>query len=291
MKIKRRLKHALSRPLLKLVYFTIPRLYFYYMTFVWYTSKIEFYGLEKAGVEGRKRDDGSICTLWHENVFFVTYAFREVNGSTIASISDFGELISQMLKMCKFEIFRGGSSKGKKSRHKTGTLSSMIQHMQNNHHIMYGITTDGSNGPRYKNKKGAIIIARETGVPIYTVHITSKPTIRISTWDRTRIALPFSHIVCFFEGPYYFESSDEQSLLKKQQEYLDRAMMDNMHRTEHYLNTGEILSPEIMPNKYYKESTIRCGKRMVRQDEVLYPTPKEIARPATAELLPPNKGQ
>jgi hypothetical protein len=37
--------------------------------------------------------------------------------------------------------------------------------------VVYGITVDGSNGPRHKVKPGALVIARECEKPIILVHV------------------------------------------------------------------------------------------------------------------------
>lgn len=269
--LKRKLKRIFAKPLLKIAYVLIPRLYYLYMTLIWHTSKIEYYGMEKI-VRGRKKHGSCLCALWHENVFFVAYCFREFAASTLASVGDLGEVITRMLKMCNFEVFRGGSSKGKSRKKRI--LPEMIEHMKQHHNILYGITVDGSSGPPYVAKTGVLAIAKEIGSPVYVVHVLSKPTVRMLSWDRTRIAFPFSRIIVFVEGPYFCPSDATLEHIKELQAFLTDAMMDNMRRCEHYLKTKEILPPSepFKPTQEYVESEMRRGRTILEPGEYCTPS-------------------
>ncbi len=269
--LKRRLKHLFTRPLLQIVYVLVPRFYYAYMTFVWYTSKVETYGFEKPFNIGRDRHHSCLCSLWHDNVFFVAYFFKKLGGSTLASVGQLGELITRMLTLCGFNVFRGGSSKGK-SR-KKAVLPTMITYMRNHEDVVYGITVDGSSGPRYKAKQGILLISREIGAPIYCVHVASKPTLHLPTWDRTRVALPFSRIVIFSEGPYFCPPTATTDEIDQLQTFLNELMMDNVKRADHYLETGELLPPSehVKPKTEYQESQLRPAQ-WIMTEEAYRPT-------------------
>lgn len=273
--LKRRVKRLFTRPLLYVALFFIPRFYCWYMTFVWYTSKVEYFGLEKT-IHARKKDGGVVAVLWHETVFFSAYAFRELRGSALASVSDFGEMITRMLKRLQSEIIRGGSSRGK-SRKKTQVVKEMILHMNNNQNILYGLTVDGSHGPKYKTKKGAVIIAKETGKPICAVHVTCTPRLRLLTWDRTIIALPFSHIVIFMEGPYYCPENANEEEVEVLREKIDEVLNNTKERAEHYLKTKEYRppSPSVLPEINYTEAEYRKGPIFLKEGEFLAPSPNQ----------------
>ncbi len=198
-RLSRRLRKLVTRPLAAFASAVVPLLYMFYMNLVWRTSRVEMFGV--AGmVETRRRYGGIVQVLWHENVFFVAYAFRELSASTLASKSDFGQLITNMLERCDFVVLRGGSSK--KGR-RTNILRELIDHMRAYRDVSYGITVDGSRGPRHVMKPGALAIARATGSPLYRVHVACRPNLRAPTWDRTILPLPFSRITILFEGPTF----------------------------------------------------------------------------------------
>ena len=57
------------------------------------------------------------------------------------------------------------------------------------------VTPDGPWGPYRVAKPGALIVARQAGLPIVPVAVRARPAIRLSKrWDRQLIPLPFSRI-------------------------------------------------------------------------------------------------
>lgn len=173
-----------------------------YMRFVWATSRLS--GQENFVLNAISAErDGAVALLWHEEVFTVAfgYPYIGVYGHTLASIGDSGEAISRILKRCGYVVFRGGSSTSR-ARRRTGVLEEMIAHMRENHGVIYGLTVDGSKGPRYRMKTGGIIIARECDKPIALVRTWYKRCLRLNTWDRMALPLPFNEIRYYLHGPY-----------------------------------------------------------------------------------------
>jgi len=57
------------------------------------------------------------------------------------------------------------------------------------------ITPDGPFGPAHVAKPGALIVARESGLPLLPWSLTVRPTIRLTgRWDRQYLPLPFCRI-------------------------------------------------------------------------------------------------
>ena len=181
----------------------MPRLYLGYMWLVYATSRINFNNFLELHDIIRKHD-GCVAVLWHEEVFTVAYAYgraARLRGHTLASHGDAGSVITRMLKLCNFVVFRGGSS-DRRSRRDTGVLKPMIEHMRNNREVIYGITVDGSQGPPYRMKAGGVVIAQECNRPLVLVRTWYKRSLRMKTWDRTAIPLPLNEINYYLRGPY-----------------------------------------------------------------------------------------
>ncbi|MGH7859147.1 MAG: lysophospholipid acyltransferase family protein, partial [Candidatus Binatia bacterium] len=142
-----------------------------------------------------------VIALWHDEVFFVAYAFGRFRGHTLASHGDFGEVITRMLQLCNFEVFRGGSSSGR-SRRAPGVVGDMIEHMNRHTGVLYGITVDGSRGPAYRMKTGAMRVARACRAPVLVEKTWCRRYFRLRTWDRTIVPLPFNRIVHVYAGPF-----------------------------------------------------------------------------------------
>ena len=179
----------------------MPRLYVAYMWFVWKTSRIEDCGYGGIG-EIRDRYDGFVGMLWHEEVFGVAWNYRNVRPHTLASLGDSGEIITRMLELCGFVVFRGGSSK-RESRRRQAVLLDMIAHMKKTPRVVYGITVDGSYGPYHVMKPGALLIAHKCKKPVVFVRTWAKRNIHLQTWDRMAVPLPFNRIRQYMRGPFF----------------------------------------------------------------------------------------
>jgi lysophospholipid acyltransferase (LPLAT)-like uncharacterized protein len=106
-----------------------------------------------------------------------------------------------MLELCGFVVVRGSSSR-RASRRSEGLLDKMIDIMKATPLCTYGITVDGSRGPAYVAKHGAFVIARACGKPIVIPRTWAKRVVRLPTWDRTAIPLPFNHFKQYLRGPF-----------------------------------------------------------------------------------------
>ena len=117
-RIKRAVRRGVERPLFWLALATVPRIYVAYMRLVFATSRVDRNGFERLEEISRKHD-GAVALLWHEEVFTVAYAYSrrllDVQAHTLASVGRSGEIITRMLELCGYVVFRGGSS-GRASR-------------------------------------------------------------------------------------------------------------------------------------------------------------------------------
>jgi lysophospholipid acyltransferase (LPLAT)-like uncharacterized protein len=197
--LQRRVKKALRRVLVAVGIHTIPYLYVAYMWLVYRTSRVETLGPHPHRM--RQMLGQGIYALWHDEVFFVAYSFKDYRGHTLASEGDAGAIITRMLELCNYTVFRGGSTSKRRRRGSTELVRAMIEHMKAEPAVIYGITTDGSTGPIYRMKDGAVRIAIGAGAPLGVVKTWCKRYVQLPTWDRTLVPLPFNHIVHVFSGP------------------------------------------------------------------------------------------
>lgn len=216
-----------SRRLSKLAAAVVPSLYLMYMRFVWATSRIkgrEFVVLKDIAAQY----NGAVALLWHEEVMTVAfgYTYLGLRGHTLASLGESGELIARLLSRCGFVVFRGGSTTHR-SRRREGMLAEMIAHMQTHDQVIYGLTVDGSKGPAYRMKTGGIVIARETGKPIALARTWYKRCVRLPTWDRMALPLPFNVIGYYLKGPYMVpDSARTEAGLEQFRQQLEDDLID-----------------------------------------------------------------
>ena len=56
------------------------------------------------------------------------------------------------------------------------------------------MTPDGPRGPRYKLGPGVLFLAQQTGAAILPIHIEYSQAVRLKSWDRFMIPLPFTKV-------------------------------------------------------------------------------------------------
>ncbi len=225
--LRHELRPWITRPLMRLNLALFPTLYLLYMRFVWATSRIVDRGAAARAREISAAHNGMVALLWHEEVMTVAWAYPQLGfrPHTLASLSNDGAVITRLLERCGFVVFRGGSS-DRASRRTSTVTRHLIDHMRETDGVVYGLTVDGSKGPVYRMKAGGIVIARECGRPIVLVRTWYQRCIRLRTWDRTAIPLPFNRIHHYLEGPYFAPAdADTRAGLERFRQQLERDLI------------------------------------------------------------------
>ena len=226
-RLTKRLRRWLGARLVEAAAFLVPRLYTAYMWLVEVTSRHDEHLLRRILLGAAERYDRAIAVLWHQEVFTVAYNYRDYHGHTLASVSDFGRVITAMLQRCNFVVARGGS--GSKSRRRD-VLGALIDHMRRNHRVIYGLTVDGSQGPVYRMKRGAAVIARECRAPVVVVRTWYKRGLLLPTWDRTQIPLPFNRRLTLASGPYWIPPDADEAALEAFRAHLENELLELSER-------------------------------------------------------------
>jgi hypothetical protein len=219
----KRIRRWLSARSIALATLVLPRLYMAYMALVRITSREDGRSLDAVLFDAVNRHDRAVAALWHEEVFTVAYNYRHFHGHTLASVSDFGEVISEMLRLCNFVVFRGGS--GSKSRRRD-VLGDLIEHMETTPRVIYGLTVDGSQGPVYRMKPGAVAIARACRAPIVLVRTHYTRGLTMNTWDRTQIPLPFTRRLTLASGPYWIAPDADEAACEAFRAHLENELRE-----------------------------------------------------------------
>jgi lysophospholipid acyltransferase (LPLAT)-like uncharacterized protein len=119
--------------------------------------------IEQGGPE-KTHLDPSIKVFWHRCVFPATYFYRNRGIAVMTSQSFDGEYIARIIERFGFPAVRGSSSRG-------GVRALLGMHKVLDQGSSVAFTIDGPRGPLYVAKPGPVLLARNTGVPIYCFHI------------------------------------------------------------------------------------------------------------------------
>jgi lysophospholipid acyltransferase (LPLAT)-like uncharacterized protein len=140
--------------------------------------------IEEGGPDS-ERVHPSIKVFWHRCVFPATWWYRKRGIAVMTSSSFDGEYIARIIEKFGFSAVRGSSTRGA-----VRALLGMHKVIEQDHSVAF--TIDGPRGPVYVAKPGPVLLARNTGVPIYCFHIAIEKAWTFNSWDRFMVPKPFS---------------------------------------------------------------------------------------------------
>ncbi len=132
--------------------------------------------------------------------------------AALVSASKDGAFLSRTLEWFGVQPVRGSSS-----RRGAQAMLEMTTWAQRGHDLT--ITPDGPRGPCYEVQEGIISLAQLTGLPIVPVALNLNWKIRIKSWDRFQIPLPFARCEVCVGKPIRVPSDvtdDERRQLRQQ---------------------------------------------------------------------------
>lgn len=133
----------------------------------------------------------SVVILWHNRLFaapeFFRRKFADRRLATLISASGDGAWLAAFLGKLGMTPIRG-------SRYKRGPQA--VREMVAAHAEGYdiGVTPDGSRGPMYDLKPGAVSVALKTGAPLILLSLNFSRFWRLKSWDRFYLPVPFSQV-------------------------------------------------------------------------------------------------
>ena len=148
------------------------------------TLRIEF-SWEEGSIGSMDNVYPGIYPFWHRCVLGATWVFRRRNFAVLTSQSRDGEYIARVIRRFGYVPIRGSSSRGGQRG-----LLEMDSFVKNGGGAAF--TIDGPRGPRYVAKKGPVLLARTTGVPITAFYVAMENTWILNTWDAMMVPKPFS---------------------------------------------------------------------------------------------------
>lgn len=157
-----------------------------------------------------------IYVMWHGNQFCVHGLPDRGNVNILISTSIDGEIISDIARRLGYQTCRGSS--GRRGA-VSGTLQ-LISKLKNGENI--AIMVDGPKGPIYSVKHGAIVLAREAGVPIVPVDWYSEnPTfLKFNSWDKMTCPFGPAWILNTYGEPIYTDGKSDEEVAQEIKESL-----------------------------------------------------------------------
>ncbi len=164
-------------------------------------------------IEKLKIDGPVIFCVWHNRLPLALSSYHDPTVATwpyeglaaMISASRDGSFLSHIAEAFDVRPVRGSSS-----RRGPQALLEAVTWMEKKHSIV--ITPDGPRGPLYHIHEGIIVLAQLTGRPIIPTSNYAAWKIRLRSWDRFQIPLPFSRCDLRYGDPIYVprEASDAE---------------------------------------------------------------------------------
>ncbi len=136
-----------------------------------------------------------IFVFWHGQMLPLVHLHRNEGSVVLVSEHADGEYITQILRRYRFGTVRGSSTRGA-----VKGLKGMIRAARRGRDL--ALTPDGPQGPRFRFKAGALMVAQVTGLPILPVATCATAAWWMSSWDRFMLPKPFSRVNVEYGVPH-----------------------------------------------------------------------------------------
>lgn len=167
-----------------------------WLRFCYSTTRWTHENIDVAEEIWAQKDKGVLIAFWHSRLGIAAASWpmeRAQPPRAMISLSADGEFIAKAVARLGIPAVRGSSSnKDKREAAKGGTqaLRDGLKYLKSAGGL--AITPDGPRGPARHMAEGLPVMARMSGAPVLMLGASVKPAIRLSSWDRALIPLPFA---------------------------------------------------------------------------------------------------
>ncbi len=160
------------------------------------TWRVEVLGRDPRVVTGSAAArDAHLAALLHESLLVSAWVFRDLGYCVAVSRSRDGSLVSATLRALGYaDPARGSSSRGGST-----ALLGLLRQLEAGTTV--AMLVDGPRGPAGVAKPGIAALARHSATPIQPVALAARPALRLRSWDRSLLPLPFARVVCAYGEP------------------------------------------------------------------------------------------
>ncbi|NBB50749.1 DUF374 domain-containing protein [Rhizobium sp. CRIBSB] len=141
------------------------------------------------------RGGGALCTFWHSRVALSPVCWpldraQPVKG--LISLSADGEFIARAVAMRGIPAVRGSSANKDKADRAKGGMQALRDGLRQLKVGALAITPDGPRGPANVMAEGVAVLSKLSGAPVLFIGLSCNPAIRLGSWDRAVLPLPFA---------------------------------------------------------------------------------------------------
>jgi lysophospholipid acyltransferase (LPLAT)-like uncharacterized protein len=158
------------------------------------------------------RDGGGVlCAFWHSRIALSPACWpndRATPAKALISLSPDGQFIARAVARLGFPAIRGSSANKDKLDRAKGGSQALRDGLRQLRQGALGVTPDGPRGPARTMAEGLPLMARISGAPALLVGLSCNPALRLNSWDRALLPLPFGRGAIVWDCVRYPEGAD-----------------------------------------------------------------------------------
>jgi len=187
----------------------------------------------------REAGQGVIVCFWHGRIALSPRAWPRIREQgqgaprALISLSPDGAFIARASTWLGVPAIRGSSVKASdRAKPKGGSAAfrETLRWVRGGGGV--AITPDGPRGPAEVMTEGVTRLAKLSGSPVLLLGLACRPALRLSSWDRTVIPLPFGRGAMVWSGPYTVAPDARDDELETLRQALAQALCDATARAE-----------------------------------------------------------
>lgn len=154
---------------------------------------------------------GVLCAFWHSRIGLSPACWpldRAQPAKALISLSADGEFIAKAVARQGFPAVRGSSANKDKAEAAKGGTQALRDGLRQLKVGGLAVTPDGPRGPVRQMAEGLPLMAKISGAPVLFIGLSCKPAIRLNSWDRAVLPLPFGKGAIVWDKAVYPEGAD-----------------------------------------------------------------------------------
>jgi lysophospholipid acyltransferase (LPLAT)-like uncharacterized protein len=158
-----------------------------------------------------KQGGGVLAVFWHSRIGLSPACWplnRATPAKALISLSADGEFIAKAVARQGFPAVRGSSTNKDKAKAAKGGTQALRDGLKQLKIGGLAITPDGPRGPARQMAEGLPMLAKISGAPALFIGISCNPAIRLNSWDKAVLPLPFGKGAIVWDVADYPEGAD-----------------------------------------------------------------------------------
>lgn len=159
-----------------------------------------------------------ICAFWHSRIGLSPACWpldRAQPAKALISLSADGQFIAKAVARQGFPAIRGSSANKERTdaaKGGTAALREVLRWLKSGGHAI-AVTPDGPRGPANAMGDGLALMARLSKAPVLFIGMSCRPAIRLNSWDRAVLPLPFGRGAIVWDCAAFPEGAETSAVV------------------------------------------------------------------------------